>query len=213
MKIIKSNKSIIIILCLLLLFLFETYAYAVTYWQPQPKPYIYSRSAWGARSPSSSMSSRGTGYYLIFHHTARSFTSTDKSACAAEIREIQNIHMDENKWSDIGYHYIIDPAGRIWQGRLDQYIGAHTLSYNNNIGIANLGDFEGFFGIGANTPTTASYNAMCSLSKWLAYRDNLDLPIAYCHKDFNDTACPGRNMEYYIWDSLRGHLYLNMVER
>jgi len=86
----------------------------------------------------------------------------------------------------------------------------HTLSYNNNIGIVVLGDFEGIFGIGANTLTTAAYNAMCSLSKYLAYRDSLDLPIAYCHRDFGDTQCPGNNMEYYVWDDLRGHLYTYM---
>lgn len=39
------------------------------------------------------------------------------------------------------------------------------------------------------------------------YRDSLDLPGAYCHKDFNSgTECPGDNMEYYVWDDLRGHL-------
>ena len=44
------------------------------------------------------------GYYLFVHHSAgRDCTSVDD--CAAEVRAIQNYHMDSNGWSDIGYTY------------------------------------------------------------------------------------------------------------
>ncbi len=209
-----SNKkkliSVLLIVSLLLCAI-EGIAYASTSWEYQPSPTIYSRSDWGARSPGS-MNSRGTGNYLIFHHTAWNFNSTNINTTKQEIKDIQDEHMDGNGWSDIAYHYIIDPAGRIWAGRAANKEGAHTSSYNNNLGIVVLGDFEGFWGVGANSLTTASYNAMCSLSKYLMYKYSLDLPGAYCHKDFYDTACPGKNMEYYVWDDLRGHLSTYMQE-
>jgi hypothetical protein len=42
---------------------------------------------------------------------------------------------------DIGYHYIVDRSGAIWQGRRIRYQGAHARgsANNGNIGIVLLG--------------------------------------------------------------------------
>jgi len=208
-----KKRNLMIIAILISIITIEGIAYASTSWEPQPYPYMYSRTAWDARSADTSdMTTRGEGDCLIFHHTAWNFSSTSLSDCAEEIRDVQDYHMDDNGYADIGYHYVIDPSGRIWRGRSDNYEGAHTYSNNENIGIVVLGDFEGYWGVGANRLTDDSFDAMCSLSKWLAYRDSLDLPIAYNHSDFSSTVCPGRYMEYYVWDDLRGHLNTYMEE-
>jgi len=45
------------------------------------------------------------------------------------------------KYADIGYHYIVGPKGRIWEGRPIQYQGAHAQRHNaNNIGVLFLGN-------------------------------------------------------------------------
>lgn len=204
----KRNKKLLFSITTLLVLVIglEGMAYALTRWQSQPKPTIKPRSDWGAVAPKT-MTKRTTGTKVIFHHTGWQFSSTTTTNVVAEIKEVQDYHMNTKGWADIAYHYVIDPAGRIWQGRSDYYEGAHTSGQNMNVGVVVLGDFEGIWGIGANSLTTNAYNAMCSLSKYLAYRDSLDLPVAYNHKDFNpDTECPGDNMEYYVWDDLRGHL-------
>lgn len=46
-----------------------------------------------------------------------------------EIRE--NQYRRGNGWSDIGYHYILDPSGKIWQGRTESRVGSHTQGYNS----------------------------------------------------------------------------------
>lgn len=208
----RKNKFMLISLILALLVVFEFSAYATTSWEYVSKPYIYSRSSWGARSPQDTIDPRGSGDKLIFHHTGWNFSSTDFNATKQEIRDVQDYHMDNNGWSDIGYHYIIDRNGRIWEGRDESKKGSHTYGYNDNIGIVNLGDYEGIYGIGAQQVTLESYGAMCSLAEYLTYKESLDLPVVYIHGEFGDTACPGRNMATWVFDDLRAYLYNNMVQ-
>lgn len=207
------NWKKLTITILVLYFVVAITAFAATNWKPQPQPVILTRSVWNAPAPLWSLGSRGTGTLLVFHHSAGwPFTSTLLSDTATEIMRIRNMHVVENGWPDIGYHYIIDRAGRIWQGRLDSEQGIHTLSYNNNVGIVILGNYEGVWGLGAQHLTQASFDAMCAVSKWLAYRDSLDLPIAYAHSDFSNTACPGRNIRGFLFD-LQGHLSIFMEKQ
>ncbi len=77
-------------------------------YQAVPQPVIHDRSCWGARAARTGMNARSTSLsnsnFLIFHHSGSvTFTATDHDTCAARIRQIQNLHMDTNKWSDIGY--------------------------------------------------------------------------------------------------------------
>lgn len=201
------KKVKIIVFVAICLFAVETIAYATTYWPYYPSPTIQPRTAWNASAPSSGLTAIGTTTRLIFHHTGWNFSNTGYSDCAAEVKKIQDYHMNNNGWSDIGYHYVIDPAGRIWEGRLTLYQGAHTIGYNDDIGIVNLGDYEGLWGVGANSVTQSSYNAMCEISKRLAWVYDIDLPVVYNHNDFSSTACPGQNMEMWVWDSLAGYMY------
>ena len=68
-----------------------------------------------------------------------SFTSTSKSATAARLETIRKAHLrrDGGRWGDIGYHYAIDPAGRLWEGRSLKWQGAHVKSKERrkNIGV------------------------------------------------------------------------------
>ena len=60
-----------------------------------------------------------------------------------ELRGIQYQHQVTNGWSDIGYNYLIDRLGRVWEGRGWGNRGAHTLAHNTNtIGISFMGNFD-----------------------------------------------------------------------
>src|SRR5262249_47022704 len=51
-------------------------------------------------------------------------------------------HVNENRWGDIGYHFMIDRDGTIYEGRSLRYQGAHVSGHNpGKIGIAFLGDY------------------------------------------------------------------------
>ena len=81
---------------------------------------------------------------IIIHHTAGKFTtSLDESK--KELQRIYLAHVVQRKWQDIGYHYLIDGAGRIFEGSLGgKYsVGSHTYMHNQGtVAIALMGDFR-----------------------------------------------------------------------
>ncbi len=179
-------------------------------WLEVNKPVIQQRSTWNPNEPNTEyFEPRGTAVRVIFHHSADKFSSTDFFETAAEIKRIQVYHMTKNNpYADIGYHYIIDPSGRIWEGRKLEYKGAHTPSYNDDIGILLLGDFESRIQNGWNPDTVsdAMFESMQALTKWLCYSQRLEknnasggercpINIHYNYEtaDGGSTECPGDN--------------------
>lgn len=187
-------------------------------WPEYDKPTIYSRTLWGARNVVENRLIRRTKNpeAIIFHHTADKFNSTNISEIIAEIKETQNEHIDDKSKCDIAYHFIIDPAGGIWQGaEIDEYQRGHAAGHFDDIGVVLLGDFESRF---ANSWSPNSLNenqktAMLSLSKWLCYeydlpfdRVNRASPITTHKSASGGTECPGDNAEPWIENDLEKHI-------
>jgi len=88
--------------------------------------------------------------HLVLHHTATPNAGSG-SDWPARVRQIWGYHTITNDWGDIGYHFLIDPNGVIYEGRYqglrtDGTVidGAHNYGFNRGtIGIAMLGTFEG----------------------------------------------------------------------
>ena len=79
--------------------------------------------------------------YIFIHHsvTPECFTFDD---CAAEMRSMQNYHMDSNGWCDIGYSFAIGGDGEVCEGRGWNHVGAHTYGFNDvGYGVDFIGDF------------------------------------------------------------------------
>ena len=68
----------------------------------------------------------------IIHHTA-----TDRSVTVECIRRY---HVEERGWDDIGYHFLIDWRGQVYEGRPLAMDGAHALGRNQYVGIALIGN-------------------------------------------------------------------------
>jgi len=166
---------------------------------------IVSRAEWGADESERTWDPEfATPQKFIVHHTAGSDGGDNP---AATVRAIYYYHAVSLGWGDIGYNYLIDPAGTIYEGRYggDGAIGAHTyddirdINFNQNtIGIALLGTFED------EAPTDAAIDALERLigekaaafaisptgSGPLDYFDE-DLPNVIGHRDVDATLCPG----------------------
>ena len=55
----------------------------------------------------------------------------------------RNFHVNDRKWSDIGYHYYIEKDGTLVPGRNIQFVGAHCRGNNtNSIGICLEGGYN-----------------------------------------------------------------------
>ena len=146
---------------------------------------IIPRSEWGARPPKQSRVSMRPKRVVI-HHSADPTPSKSMGRSSEErrMREIQAFHQDTRGWSDIAYHILIFPSGRAYRGRPLKTIPACVE--NNNTGsvcICFVGNYD------VDKPSDASVKTLKYL---LNHNRNLQgLPV-FGHRDFNQTACPGR---------------------
>lgn len=79
--------------------------------------------------------------HIVIHHTEMSVPAT---AGSESVCEIWKCHALEQEWGDVGYHFLIDPSGRIYQGRAGgiHAVGGHLKDGNQGtLAIALLGNF------------------------------------------------------------------------
>ncbi len=134
--------------------------------------------------------------HVIIHHTAGTNVSSD---WAAVVRSIWDFHVNTNGWDDIGYNWLIDPDGILYEGRGDGRLGAHFCAQNGNTtGICVMGDFTSI------EPTPAALESLAKFLAWETCDENIDplgtsfhnssgLTLANVsgHRDGCSTSCPG----------------------
>lgn len=122
---------------------------------------------------------------LIVHCSA-TFDTQDVGAA-----EIRRVHVEENGWKDIGYHYIIRRNGVIETGRPIDEIGAHTKNHNaTSCGICLAGGLarEGRRVVSTANFTVAQYDALYALLCEL--RMKYPSAMLHGHSDYANKACP-----------------------
>nr|XP_016925925.1 peptidoglycan-recognition protein SD [Drosophila suzukii] len=104
---------------------------------------IVMRAEWNARPPSGPMDSMETPLpRAVIAHTAGGGCAGDV-ACSQQMRNLQNFQMSRQKFSDIGYHYLIGGNGKVYEGRSPSQRGAFAGPNNDgSLGIAFIGNFE-----------------------------------------------------------------------
>jgi len=167
------------------------------------RPPIISRAEWGARPVDhtavyefdffSATNAEGWLEYtgdlrdiyrtVVVHHSVEYETDD-----VTTMRIVQDLHMDDNGWADIGYHFGVGQAGGVYEGRALNARGTHVEGYNTgSVGVVLLGDFEIDF------PSAVQVEAARRLIDWLALR--LELTHLAGHRDFNPTTqCPGAHL-------------------
>jgi hypothetical protein len=189
------------------------------------QPAVLRRADWGAseslRFDSAGKETWPSAYYpvqkLIVHHTDTQNNDPDP---AATIRAIYYYHAVTQGWGDIGYNFLIDQQGRVYEGRhtVDYPAGgspteengagygvtaAHAGGYNSGtVGIALLGTLTN------QDATPAARKSLENLLAWEAGRHGIDprgsslytnpvsgakatFPNIAGHRDVNATECPG----------------------
>ena len=161
-----------------------------------PKPVIISRSDWGARPPTHGYSLHPYYIKLTLHHAA-GFSADNIEEGKEQLRAIQDLHQFVRGWSDIGYHFVVDKAGNIYQGRPETVIGAHVLNNNTgNIGVCVLGCYHPPELYCGDWLTDATTNSLVALYAWVSGEYNYDPNVLKGHRDYpyNETSCPGNNV-------------------
>jgi hypothetical protein len=183
------------------------------------QPNIVTRAEWGADESIRKNNQKYAPISKLFvHHTVTSPDGEDPDP-AATVRAIYAYHVQGNGWDDIGYNFLVDAQGRIYEGRWARnyepgekptgedlnengVVGAHVLNHNTgSAGVAMLGDFSN------GEPTTEAREALVKLMAWKADRHGIDVtasdpftssdgvvstfPNLAGHRDAGQTACPG----------------------
>ncbi len=137
------------------------------------------------------------------------------------LRAIYHMHVRVNGWCDIGYNYVVDRFGRVWEARTgsaeDLVVGGHAKGFNTGtIGVAMLGQFQSGIRPNPETPPAALTNAVSQLAEakltehgidpnghtWLRNRSSTGVqkltgeswhyvPTILGHRDLGVTSCPG----------------------
>ncbi|MDD5340935.1 MAG: peptidoglycan recognition family protein [Patescibacteria group bacterium] len=156
---------------------------------------------------------------FIIHHTAGEENGLNPMT---SIRAIYYWHAKVKNWGDIGYNYIIDSKGNVYEGRFggDGVVGGHAYMNNrSSIGIAILGCYETRNenkNSACNTPdhlTDAAKNALDKLIAEKSREFNIDpmgqseyegkmMPNILGHRDVVKTTCPG-NLIYDLLPQVR----------
>ncbi len=177
------------------------------------RPLLISRSGWGAdESIVREAPLLAPELHLaVVHHTAGA-NSYSREDSAAIVRGIEVYHVKANGWNDIGYNFLVDKYGQVFEGRaggIDQnVVGAHAQGFNTgSVGVAVLGTY------GAQSISPAARTALADLLAWrldIAHVDPLStlavvsggnerfspgevvtLRAISGHRDTGSTACPG----------------------
>lgn len=176
------------------------------------RPPIITRAGWSARAPNHQAANEKGVYsqdnvegWRIYEGDLRAIYRTVvvhhsvvyKTDDPTTMREIQDLHMDDREWADIGYHFGVGRSGSVFEGRDLSVRGTHVEHYNTgSVGVVFLGNFE------EELPAPEQIEQGRRLIDWLALR--LELTHLAGHKEFNEfSECPGRYMVPYL-DILAG---------
>ena len=188
-------------------------------------PQVISRAGWGAdetvRFDANGEERWGRAYYplqkLVIHHTAGANSDPNP---AATVRAIYRYHAVTQDWGDIGYQYLIDNAGRVYEGRYSREYwystnptaddgsglvveGGHAYRSNpGTMGIALMGTYN------TTAPPAVQQASLVRLLAWAARSHGIN-PLGQStyvnpvtgfslvtaniagHRDYDSTGCPG----------------------
>jgi hypothetical protein len=180
------------------------------------QPTIIRRRSWGANEAirRSSPSYATTLQAAVVHHTAGA-AGNSPAESAAIVRGIQTYHVRGNGWNDIGYNFLVDRFGQVFEGRYGgierNVIGAHAQGFNTgSVGIALLGSY------GGSGPSAQARDALARLIAWRLDVAHVD-PVSRVsmisngnprfraglptwmravsgHRDTGFTSCPGAGL-------------------
>ena len=118
--------------------------------------------------------------------------------CAAtggdvDIETVRRWHVDDNGWSDVGYHHLIRFNGQVEKGRDHEVAGAHARGYNeHSLGICLAGGLnpkEGY--------TAAQWKALEGLCRDLLEEYPIDKVIGHNQVDTTGKTCPNFSVEHW----------------
>jgi peptidoglycan hydrolase-like protein with peptidoglycan-binding domain len=144
---------------------------------------IISRQGWGARPPRSVTTVPWPKRTRVdVHYSAGPPTQTPK--------QIQAYHMDSRGWADVGYNFLVDRGGKVYEGRGWTVLGSHIAGHNTaGIGVCFIGR-DSDVTEQAKAAIRWLYDEACRLAGRRLDRGG--------HRDLAATACPGDRLHAWV---------------
>ncbi len=145
---------------------------------------------------------------LTIHHSGdgKAFTPATAADVARHLQIVLQAHLQRGM-VDIGYHFAVDPQGRVWQLRSLKYEGQHVRIgangvHNNehNVGVVALGDFN------IQAVPTAQLNRLLELVRQIRAKYALKPAAVFMHGEIVQTDCPGKALMPLILDARKRNL-------
>lgn len=148
---------------------------------------IISRAEWGARAPRArSTVTWADRSEFVVHYSEGPPTQS--------VRSIQDFHMDDRDWADIGYNFLVDVDGRVYEGRGWLVVGAHAPGHNTSgIGVCMIGR--------DGDATAAAKRAIRAVYDEAGRRAGRSLR-KLGHRDVYSTSCPGDQLYAWVRDGM-----------
>jgi N-acetylmuramoyl-L-alanine amidase/Domain of unknown function (DUF4214) len=176
-------------------------------------PTVITRAAWGAPAQACKPDVASTLVGAVLHHTADPNTYSSVAQAETQIRNDAVYHISKLGWCDLGYNFVVDKWGNIYEGRASSLtqavVGAHAGGFNTGtVGVAMLGTYDA-------VPSAATQRSVAQIIGWrlgaygvnpsgsMIYHTgdggvgakfhNQDVALARVsgHRDVWFTACPG----------------------
>ncbi|HEB61174.1 MAG TPA: hypothetical protein ENJ06_05050 [Phycisphaeraceae bacterium] len=176
-------------------------------WKPLEEPDFLTivgarpRSEWAGAAPIvSRMNPMGRVEHITVHHEGMAPVYFDSTRdVASQLDLVRRSHLNRMQAGDIGYHFIIDRAGRLWQGRPLAFQGAHVKYHNrHNLGVMVMGNFD------KQSPTQAQRDALVTFLRKSQSAFNVPVRLVHTHQELAPTACPGVTLQGFMKD-IRGN--------
>ena len=129
-------------------------------------PAIVTRAAWHANEEIRRRAPKiaPTLKFALVHHTVTA-NGYSCSQSASIVRGIETYHVLGNGWDDIGYNFLVDACGQVFEGRYGgiekNVVGAHSEGFNSgSVGVSLIGNYSSL------TPSKAAQDALVKLLAW-----------------------------------------------
>ncbi|MBP6531308.1 MAG: N-acetylmuramoyl-L-alanine amidase [Burkholderiales bacterium] len=156
------------------------------------QPAIVPVEAWGGSRVNVGATRTHEIKHITLHHGGVDFHQG--SDAPHYLRNLQMWSRNTRGWPDIPYHYLIDPDGKIYEGR-DITLAGDTNTEYDPVGhalVVVLGDFDKI------DPNAAQLDATVNVMAMLAKRYNVAPTTIQSHRDYAKTSCPGAKLYPYI---------------
>lgn len=159
---------------------------------------LVTREQWGARPPKNTTDIKTPVSEFFVHHTAGIWHECfNMTSCIKVVRRIQNFHMDDRGWDDIGYNFLVGEDGNVYEGRGWSHVGAQVKGYNSkSYGTSVMGDYM------EKLPNSKALTALKGVIACGVQLGKLSSGYRlYGHRDAEDTSCPGDSLykEIQTW--------------